>query len=331
MYRAAVIGCGKMGSEFADDPRQKNIYAHAHAYALCERTQLVAVCDADAGRLTRCAERWKVERAYRDARELLDAEHPELVSICTPDATHYELIRAALESPGVYGVLAEKPLALNLAQADELVALAHARGIVLAVNYSRRYSNNHARLRDRIQSGVLGQLETVHGYYTKGTLHNGTHWFDLLRYLAGEVTRVWGVNRRGEKCDDPTLDATLELEHGAFATLRGLDANKYTLFEMDVVGTAGRAQILDSGQTIEYACVAPSEFYSNYQMLTHTDTDAAGMGDVTLHAIHDLVECVETGRSPRCSAQDARAALAIGTAILESAQLGEPVDVSAGR
>lgn len=159
MYRAAVIGCGKIGSTFADDPRQKNVYAHAHAYTVCKSTQLVAVSDPDANRLTRATDRWQVPRAYLDSNELLDVEHPELVSICTPDHTHYSLIRAALTTPGVRAILAEKPLALDLAQAEELIALARSRCIVLAVNYSRRYANNHARWRNKLHGGLLGQIE----------------------------------------------------------------------------------------------------------------------------------------------------------------------------
>jgi len=331
MFRAAVIGCGKIGSEFSDDPRQKNVYAHTHAYALCETTRLIAVCDADATRLASCAQRWNVKHAYCDANELLAAERPELVSICTPDETHVALIRAALETDGVRGILAEKPLALDVQAADQLIATANARGIVLAVNYSRRYADNHARLRERIENGGLGVLQAIHGYYTKGALHNGTHWFDLVRYLAGEVKCVWGFRSGGAPEDYLTPDAMLELASGVTATLRGLDSNAFTLFEMDIVGTKGRARILDSGHTIEYYRVAPSAFYSDYQMLTHTETDSVGMGDVTLHAVQDLVECVKTSKSPRCSAQDARDALAIGLAALESAQSGQPVAIKAAR
>lgn len=330
MYRAAVIGCGKIGSEFADDPRLKDVYTHAHAYTVCETTTLVAVCDSDAGKLARCAERWQVPYAYRDAYELLSAQQPELVSICTPDATHYELVRAALETPGVRGVLAEKPLALHLAQADELVALAEARGVTLAVNYSRRYADNHARLRDQIQNGALGQLQAIHGFYTKGTLHNGTHWFDLLRYFAGEVVRVWGFDRRGEWGADPTLDAALELENGVIAMLRGLDADAFALFEMDILGAMGRARITDVGHTIELSRAQPSGFYSGYQMLAPVETDTSGMGDVTWRAVQDLAACVETGMAPRCSGRDARAALAIGLAVCNAARLGQPVNVERG-
>ena len=119
------------------------IYNHAAAYRACPETELVAVCDADPARLARATERWKVEAKYVDASELLSKAQPEIVSICTPDATHFTLIKAALETPSVRAILAEKPLALEVSQARELVELARARGVALAVNYSRRYSEGH--------------------------------------------------------------------------------------------------------------------------------------------------------------------------------------------
>src|SRR5438132_5288286 len=114
VYRTALIGCGKIASAFADDPgfASAGVCTHAQAYAACEQTQLVAVCDSDVAKLERCGRRWDVAARYRDAGRLLEEQHAEIVSVCTPDATHYELVRVALLAPGVQAVLAEKPLAL---------------------------------------------------------------------------------------------------------------------------------------------------------------------------------------------------------------------------
>ena len=70
-YRAAVIGCGKIGSEYADDPRIRDIYTHAGAYTACPDTELVAVCDIDPARAKRCADRWGVRSSFVDFRAML--------------------------------------------------------------------------------------------------------------------------------------------------------------------------------------------------------------------------------------------------------------------
>ena len=154
--RAAVIGCGKIGWEFSEDPGAGvcGVCTHAAAYAACPSTVLTAICDQDPARAERCARRWEVPVRYTEPLRLLTEQRPDVVSICTPDATHAELVRAALTADGVRAVLAEKPLALTLVEAEELTGLARRRGVLLAVNYSRRYSDAYVQLRDFLRGGA---------------------------------------------------------------------------------------------------------------------------------------------------------------------------------
>ena len=323
VYRAALIGCGKIGSEFADDPRVAGVYSHAGAYAACEGATLVAVCDRDPEKLKRCGERWNVTARYLDAHQMLEEQQPEIVSICTPNSTHYDLICAAISTPGVRAVLAEKPLTLELKTAQELVHLASERGVVISVNYSRRYSKNHQKLREFIKSGQIGEIQKVNGYYTKGILHNGTHWFDLARLLIGEVDYVWGINTRKEDGIDPTLDAFLEFEGGASAFLHGCEADVFSLFEMDLIGTDGRVRVVDSGHAFEIYKVAESPYYTGYRTLLPRDKETGGMHNALLHAVEDLVHCLNEGGQPLCSGADGVAALKIAFAVRKSARSGK--------
>ena len=95
VYRAALIGCGRIGSEFAESPglAEAGICTHAQAYASCEATRLVAVCDSAPAKLERCGERWNIAGRYRNVGCLLAEQRPEIVSVCTQDPTHYELVR----------------------------------------------------------------------------------------------------------------------------------------------------------------------------------------------------------------------------------------------
>jgi len=324
-YRAALIGCGKIGSEWADDPRVTGIRTHAQAYAASADTALVAVCDLDAQRARACAQRWGAAAWYSDARRLLAEQEPELVSICTPDATHAEVARAALATASVRAILLEKPLALTLEEGQELVALAHQRGVILAVNYSRRYARSHQRLRDSVRFGGLGSLQTVNGFYTKGTLHNGTHWFDLVRLLAGEVRTIAGFDSLHEPGPDPTLDARLEFYTGATGYLQACDAGAFTLFECDLVGTRGRVRLIESGQTFETYAVVDSPRHSGYRLLAPAPGLKGGMDDAMSQAIADLVGAVKEGRPPLCSGQDALAALRMALAVRESAATGKRI------
>src|SRR4051794_4977005 len=98
--RAALVGCGRIGSELADAPPALGVQSHAGALVACAGTELVAVCDADGARATRAGERWQVP-AFVDVEELLRRARPELVVVATPDASHAAIGRAVLAAPGI--------------------------------------------------------------------------------------------------------------------------------------------------------------------------------------------------------------------------------------
>jgi predicted dehydrogenase len=326
--RAAVIGCGAMGSRYADDARIEGIYSHAAAYRALEATELVAVCDADPVRLVECASRWDVSGRYQDAASLLAESRPDVVSVCTPDSTHARIIQQAIETPGVRAVIAEKPLALSVADAAALLAEARRRGVIIAVNYMRRYSAGHRDVRSSLQAGAIGDIQRVSGLYTKGVRHNGTHWFDLLRFFAGNVAEVTATLGRGaDEAVDPTLDVMLKLQTGAVAHLAGADANAYSVFELDLIGTTGRLRLVDSGHRLDSHTVIDSQHYSGYRSLDAGTSSVNDMRDTTLRLVEDVAACVRQGGVPVCSGDDGLAALEIAEAACESAVDRRPVGI----
>lgn len=329
-YRAAVVGCGRIGSELADDPLLSGVYSHAQAYSLCPGVALVALCDRDPVKLDRCGDRWGVGPRYGDLRQMLVEQQPEIVSICTPDRTHFALARETILSPGVRAVLVEKPLAMEAAEGQVLVRLAQEQGVLLAVNYSRRFADSHLRLKRFIGEGGIGQIQTVAGFYTKGIFHNGTHWVDLARFLVGEVVRVWGFNNRGQNGDDPTLDAVLEFDVGVKGHLQGCDDGAFGLFEMDLIGTAGRVRIADYGQVLETFSVTDSPYYSGYKSLVRVPGLEGGLSDAMLGAVEDLVRCLDHQCQPRCSGWDGVTALRVAEAVCQAARSGYPVTIAQG-
>ena len=329
-HRAALIGCGRIGTEFVDDPRIKGVYTHAGAYMACPRTELVAVCDIDAPKASRCGRRWGVAAVYADAARLMEEQRPEIVSICSPDATHGDVLGTVLQATGVRAVLTEKPLAIDLYDAHKLIRMAEERDIVLAVNYSRRYSDGHRRVKEMIESGRIGNVQKVAGLYTNGILHNGSHWFDLARWLIGDMDRVQGFGVERHAGVDPTLDVWLRFETGPTGFLQGCRAQQFTIFEMDVVGSYGRMRLVESGHRVELFDVGDNPYYSGYRSLRKVEELCVDLHDTLLNAVEDLVNCLEGGGQPRCSGADGLAALRLASAAATSALEGVPVELNGG-
>ena len=320
--RAAVIGCGRIGSTLADDPLMRgDIFTHAEAYTKSPKTELVALCDTDGRKLTAAGSRWNVDALFTDPRQMMSNVSPDIVSICTPTPSHLDVARAILTSEKPpRAILCEKPLGKTVHEAEEIVSIATARGVSLSTIYMRRFAKNFIALKALIDSGELGDIIAISGWYVGGTFHNGTHWFDMLRYFAGEVEMVSGLDILQEGGDDPTLDVALFMTKRVLATLRAGSAGRYSVFEMDILLEMGRAQITDSGHVIGLSRPAPSRRYTGYVELEPFDRDLGDRRDLMLHAVEDAVDAVTFGREPACTGADGLAAIRIADAASISAR-----------
>jgi predicted dehydrogenase len=296
------------------------VQSHAEAYRRHRDAILVGVSDPDPDRRARAQNQWDVPAGFASVEELLQATEPEVVSVCSPDATHATVLRTVLSAPSVRGVLAEKPLALSVEEAREVVQLADERGVVLAVNYCRRFTPSHRALRDWLAAGFLGPIESVTGRYVRGIMHNGTHWLDLARFLVGEVQTVAGQPAPWAWDPDPTIDVALTFQSGARGTLQAVHSAEYTLFEMELYGSRGRARLVDSGNRFELAVAGPSRRFPGFQELQDIDGPQGGLFDLLQHPVNDLLRAVVERNTPLCTGADGVVALELAQRAIETAR-----------
>ena len=144
MVNVGVIGCGYWGPNLI-----RNL-------SKLDGTKLRALCDTEADRLQQVARGYQVDYSTQDASQIMSDSTVDAVVVTTPAATHYELARQALLNGK--SVLVEKPLALRVSEAEDLVALADERGLVLMVGHTFLYNEAVNSLKECIQSGELGNV-----------------------------------------------------------------------------------------------------------------------------------------------------------------------------
>lgn len=310
IYRAGIIGCGRIGADGGDPARgSSRIASHAEAYSSCARTRLVAACDSDPERLRRAAARWGVERLYRDAREMLRQEPLDLVSVCTPADTHARILSEVLERRPL-GVLLEKPVAATLEEATRLLERASAAGVPVSVNYTRRFCPAYRRAVEDVRAGRLGTIQHIHGAYTNGIYANGSHLLDLLRWLFGEPGDLVPMGQAAEAAD-PTVDVKLTWADRKTAWVRGLEHNAFAAFELEVTGTQGRMRLADLGHQIEWMAVQETLPAHGFRQLAPPVSEATDLRSAVRYAVEDLIEAVQRGRAPACTLADGMEALAL--------------------
>lgn len=320
--RAAIVGCGRIASGFAADPKRKGtISTHAQAYLADKDTELVAACDLDAAKLSDFGKSWGVKALYTDLAQMLKKEKPDVLSICTWNGTHRAIFEAAVGA-GVRGVICEKPVSDTLAASDAMIALSKKAGVPLLVNYTRRYVGLYHELKDRIERGDLGDIQGVSAYYTAGAVNTATHLFDFLRFFFGDADWVWTDPSKKLGDSDPSYSGYIHFEKGFGCTLSALDVASYLVFEADIYGTKKRVRLTESGSRAAVWRVAPHPLFSGYNALKAEKPLSGDLGEGLPGLVRDLVACVNGKREAACSAVDGRACLEIATAMRLSFEAG---------
>jgi predicted dehydrogenase len=196
--RAGIVGVGFMGT--------------VHARAVRRAGGIVARIAGSTPESSRAgAERIGAEFATETVEELLSSSDVDVVHVCTPNATHAPLVRAAVAA-GKH-VVCEKPLAVDPAEAAELVALAAHAGVTATVPFVYRFYPMVREARARVADGSTGPVRLLHGSYLQDWLAQdeddnwrvdaaaggasrafadiGVHWCDLVEFVSGHrITRV---------------------------------------------------------------------------------------------------------------------------------------------
>jgi predicted dehydrogenase len=268
------LGFGLIGSGFM---------GRAHAIALrvvgtvfddIAAPRCVSLADRDAKSAAASARELGFEHGTGDWRQLLDDPAIDVIDICTPNYLHYEMSRAALEA-GKH-VYCEKPLTLDVAEAEILAGLAQASGKVHAVGLNYTTNPLIFTAREMIRAGEIGEPVSFSGRYFEdymaspevpfswrcerkfagaGALADlGSHLINMVHYLLGRPSRLLGdirtviptrvearTGKRRAVENEDIARAFLELESGIPATLEisRVATGKKCGLTFDIVGTRG--------------------------------------------------------------------------------------------
>ncbi len=322
IYTAAVIGLGRIGSLLDDPWADQHIRdeawrhrpcTHAGQFAAHPRIRLVAGADPDRERREAFSARWGV-KAYAGHRELLEREHPDIVSVCTRAADRCGPTLDAIAA-GSRALLLEKHLSASLAEADAMVAASDRAGIPLIVNLTFRFATWVQALAERVRSGAIGELRTIVCYPGPLLVHSGVHFFDLCRFFgAGEARKVFGRLEGDPASADPPGSGYIEFDSGVRAYV---DARKRAVHGyMEFHGTEGVARMGgDAECTVRLWRVPPPAGPADYAYQPAlqpaawsppADEDGSiGYGrNINRRCIDEVVGCLDEGRTPIASARD---------------------------
>jgi predicted dehydrogenase len=334
----AVIGTGWCGGIRAETLSRSALVDKLH------------VCEIRPDRLAEVRKLTNAATATVDYQDIIKNPNIAVVYISTtPESNHYPIARDCLKA-GKH-VLLEKPIALELWEADELITLAKRGGLKFTIGYSQRFNSKFALAKKKITDGTLGQVVSVmvSRHITRGlgkkiasrvklspVVMESTHDLDFVFWLLepAKPVRVYSQGAYGTmQAVNGSYDimwSLVTMDNGMLVAIGGgwnlpPSYPNYCSTWVEITGTEG-ALILDDTHRDNWLNTV--EGHTQYPMSTmpgeQVDHVFAGqMGPETIH----FLESVLLDRPPMVAAEHARMVMAAYTAADLSAEINEPVDL----
>jgi predicted dehydrogenase len=300
--RAGVIGVGYLG------------HFHAEKYAAVPEATLLGVADVDQEQARKVAHSLKTQTFgdYRHLLPLVDA-----VSVAVPTSLHFQVVRDCLEQ-GRH-VLVEKPIAVTVMEADELVRLARQRGVILMVGHLERFNSAMEELKRRVTQPRFIESHRLSFYKERGTdvdvvldlmIHDLDHILNLVPSPVKEI-RAAGISVLTDQVD--LANVRLEFADGCIANLTASrmsfkNMRKFRLFQPEgYLAVDFEARELTAAFRQEGA-IGPIPGVG-------LETRRFPQEDVLLKEIAAFVQAVQQGQEPPVNGEAGRDALELALEI----------------
>lgn len=340
--RYALIGCGRIATN------------HIKA-VISNRLEFVAACDTEAEHIEKLLEKHGLKnessiRRYTDYKEMIEKNELDLVAIATESGVHAEIALYCIEH-GINCII-EKPIAMSIQDADEIVRQSEKKGVKVCACHQNRFNIAVQEMRKALEAGRFGKIShgSVHvrwnrneNYYTQapwrgrwasdgGALMNQCiHGIDLLRWMMGdEIEEVYGQTRQQLhsylEAEDIGM-AVVRFKNGSIATIEGttnvypqnLEETLYLFGEKGTVKLGGTStNNIDVWQFAD-----ETEADKSNKGLEEATSNVYGNGHTSLYA--DMIEAIEKDRKPYVDVTAGRNALELVLAVYKSQKEGKPV------
>lgn len=333
-----LIGCGRISAR------------HFEAVETIENAEIIACCDIDEDLAIQSAEKYKIKKHYTDYKKMLQSEKPNCVLICSPSGLHPEMGIFAAENK--INVITEKPMGINLTQADALIKACDDNNVKLFVVKQNRLNQPVQLLKKAIDKGRFGRIFSVNAtvrwtrpqsYYDlskwRGTwefdggafLNQASHYFDLLYWLIGPVESVMAttatVNHNIEVEDIGA--GIIKFRNGTIGTIE-VTMNTFPRNwegSVTVMGEFGTAKI--GGVAVNKIDHWEFKDYDDDdRYVDNLDTNPPSVyGFGHLGFLSNVVDVLRNNGTPGTDGRDGRKSLEIILAMYESAKLGKKISL----
>lgn len=287
--KAAIIGLEPIAYDL-DRSKEKDVLTHARAYQNNAQVDLVAVSDGRVDKTEDFNSLYPEVKTYSHRHNLLQELKPDIVSVCTQPGYHAQVItEVASYRPQV--IICEIPISYSIDDATHIVTECMRHDVHLIVNHPRRFDPMHQQIATAVHNGLIGHVEGGNLYYTSGIYQTGSHMFDSLRMIVGEIFSVQAFSEASVDAPDPTIGGRLIFSDKTSVFMHAINVKNYNQFELDLYGTLGRIQIRKSGKACELYLAQNRDLESSHKSLHKVDNPfVTGLNQMMVSTISHAID-----------------------------------------
>mgnify|MGYP001271161757 CR=1 FL=1 len=242
-FRIFIIGCGKI-SGLGNIPHKQT---HAGAIKSIDDYELGYCFDTNYERSLEYASRFNCKVSSNILDTLLTYK-PHLVSICSPDSTHFDICKLILNSKitSIRVLFVEKPICHNPDEFQYLKKLSHKKNIKILINHTRRFNDKYSYLKKLIKKDYLGKVIRINGIYYGGWIHNAIHLLDSIYYIFDDIPKFQNVQKTSRVIDkyDYFLEISGQMKKSlALINIQSIDEKFYQIYGIDIWFEDGRVRL----------------------------------------------------------------------------------------
>lgn len=268
MHSVLLVGLGRVGMGYDFESGNPDaVLTHAKAFATHPEFQLVCGVDVDPSARAKFSEHYGAA-ADGDVVHALREFNPDVVVVAVPTGDQAGVVRQILDCARPKMLLCEKPLSYSIESANEIVSGCRDAGCMLYVNYLRRVEPGVLEVKRRLQSGsIAGRLKGIL-WYSKGLLHNGSHFSNLLEFWLGPA-EGFGIIDVGRPVGDADMEPDIRVRYPAGdVTFLAAREENFTHHEIHLIAENGRLRYERGGTQINWQAAALNTGLSGYKILS---------------------------------------------------------------
>lgn len=305
--KTILIGLGKIGLGYdLDLPIHQYVLSHARAFLSHPDFDLLCGIDPDPVIRKIFHERY-LKPAYENIKQaLIDYPDIDLAVISNPTDQHLSAVKNVLSISSPKAILCEKPLAQSFDHAAEIVELCESKGVQLYVNYFRRADPGAITVKEMIDSELIVQPIKGAVWYTKGFLHNGSHFFDLLEFWLGNALTFNVIGSVGDATDiDMGCDISIQFEKGSVIFLEAWE-EYFSHYSIELISPSGRLSYKRGGEEVGFQGVDDNIILPNYRQLSRqVDLIVSDLNKSQLNVANHIIKAFRNESNTLCTGAQA--------------------------